>query len=67
VDASLTSGYRAAFVMAGCGLIIGALLATLLPRRVAPIVVEPAVAPAPAPGAEATRDELAPGLAVLDA
>jgi MFS family permease len=65
VDASLTSGYRAAFVMAGCGLIIGALLATLLPRRRAPIVVEPAVAPAP--GAEATRDEPAPGLVVLDA
>ncbi len=36
VDASLTSGYRAAFAIAGCGLIVGAGLATLLPRLTSP-------------------------------
>jgi EmrB/QacA subfamily drug resistance transporter len=39
VDASLTSGYRAAFLVAGCGLIVGAGLATLLPRLSSPAEV----------------------------
>jgi EmrB/QacA subfamily drug resistance transporter len=42
VHAALTSGYRAAFVIAGCGAIVGALLATMLPKLKAP-------APAPQP------------------
>jgi EmrB/QacA subfamily drug resistance transporter len=33
IDAALTSGYRAAFVIAGCGAIVGALLAALLPKH----------------------------------
>ena len=32
VDAALTTGYQAAFAIAGCGLIVGVLLATLLPK-----------------------------------
>jgi predicted MFS family arabinose efflux permease len=32
----LTSGYRAAFLIAGCGLIVGALLASLLPKLETP-------------------------------
>ncbi len=34
--AALTSGYRDAFAIAGCGAIIGALLAVLLPKHMAP-------------------------------
>jgi EmrB/QacA subfamily drug resistance transporter len=33
---ALTSGYRAAFLIAGCGLIVGALLASLLPKLETP-------------------------------
>jgi MFS family permease len=36
-DSALTSGYRAAFVIAGCAALIGALLASLLPRHTTPI------------------------------
>ena len=36
IASALTSGYRAAFLMAGCGLIVGALLATLLAKPTKP-------------------------------
>lgn len=36
VDTALASGYRTAFGMAGCGAIIGAVLATRLPKLTAP-------------------------------
>jgi EmrB/QacA subfamily drug resistance transporter len=38
-DAALTSGYRSAFLFAGIGLLVGALLAMLLPRLKAPVEV----------------------------
>jgi EmrB/QacA subfamily drug resistance transporter len=39
VDTALTSGYRSSFVIAGCGSIVGALLAALLPKLAAPAPV----------------------------
>jgi EmrB/QacA subfamily drug resistance transporter len=41
VDSALTSGDQAAFVIAGCGLIIGALLASLLPTLRTPTPTAP--------------------------
>ena len=43
--AALTSGYRAAFAIAGCGLVVGALLALVLPK-------EPSTPPVPQVDAE---------------
>ncbi len=60
VDAALTSGYRAAFVMAGCGLIVGVLLATLLPKLSAP-ATEPRT-----PEVEAEQAQLAEDLAIVE-
>jgi EmrB/QacA subfamily drug resistance transporter len=43
--ATLTSGYRVAFVIAGCGAIVGALLAALLPKLKAATPVPQAASP----------------------
>lgn len=56
LGAALTSGYRVAFAIAAGGLVVGALLALLLPKM-------PAVAPAGAPAAEG--DEHANGPLVV--
>jgi EmrB/QacA subfamily drug resistance transporter len=61
-DAALISGYRGAFVIAGCGLIVGALLATLLPKLNAQ--VEAGETGTLAAEAEVERKQLAEGLAV---
>jgi len=61
---ALTSGYRAAFIIAGLGLLGGALLATLLPRLGAPAEVggrEPVGA-----DAELEADQLAEDLAIVE-
>ncbi len=63
IDTALTSGYQAAFVIAGLGLIVGAVLATLLPKRSAPV---PVGAAEPAVGAEVRTDQLAEGLVVVE-
>jgi EmrB/QacA subfamily drug resistance transporter len=44
VDAALTSGYRAAFVIAGAGLLVGALLALALPKLSVATANHPVVA-----------------------
>jgi EmrB/QacA subfamily drug resistance transporter len=44
VDAALTSGYRAAFVIAGAGLLVGALLALALPKLSGATANHPVVA-----------------------
>jgi EmrB/QacA subfamily drug resistance transporter len=63
VDAALTSGYRAAFLIAGGGLVVGALLAALLPKLSAPAEAVATVRP-PA-GAEADAEH-ADGLVTVD-
>jgi len=45
-DSALTAGYRAAFVIAGLVLLVGVLLASLLPKLKAPAEVVLTVAPA---------------------
>lgn len=53
---ALTSGYRAAFLIAGCGLIVGALLAALLPKHSAPATT--VATESPAAEGEPSREQL---------
>jgi hypothetical protein len=61
---ALASGYRAAFIIAGCGMIGGVLLATFLPKLKGPdevVGIEPGGV-----DAEVERDQLADGLVAAE-
>lgn len=61
---ALASGYRAAFIIAGCGMIEGVLLATFLPKLKGPdevVGIEPGGV-----DAEVERDQLADGLVAAE-
>jgi len=62
--AALTDGYRAAFLIAGGVMVVGVLLATLLPKLNAPAQV--VRIPPAGPDAEVELAELAEGLAVAE-
>jgi hypothetical protein len=64
VDAALTSGYRAAFAIAGAGLVVGALLALLLPT--VPTTAAPVAANSSAPGSEFAGDRSGRDLVVAE-
>jgi EmrB/QacA subfamily drug resistance transporter len=62
--AALTSGYRSAFLFAGIGLLVGGLLATLLPKLKAP--VEVVTRESGGEEVEFDTDQLGEGLAVAE-